>query len=107
MKSYAYDQIDSDDGTDNFDGRLLTGRAFKRIFNDILFVKLTNETETHNDFKFVSGLNIDIHEFNPTDECNKGGIYFTDEQEAWRWLYYSKETGIMRYIRRVFVPNDA
>lgn len=114
MKSYV--PIDNDDtdipnidiiNIDIFNRRLLSGSIFKRIFCDILFIKLTNETETHNGFKFESGINVDIHEFNSTDECSKGGIYFIDEQEAWRWLYYNKEIGIMRYIRRVFIPNDA
>ena len=40
--------------------------------------RITNEEECHNGFKYQTGDNIDILEFNPNDTCQPGGLYFFD-----------------------------
>ena len=86
-------------------GITLSGSEFNRIYKDTIFLKLTNETENHNGFQFMDGLNIDSVSFDPTGECKPGGIYFTKECEAWRWLNYNSK--VMIYMRIVTIPNDA
>ena len=84
---------------------VLNGIDFNRTYPSAEFYKLTNMEELHNDFQFKTGLNIDIHEFNPTGKCTKGGIYFTDKCNLGRWIEYNCK--IMFWIRKVMVPNDA
>ena len=58
----------------------MSGEKFCTFFPNLSkrLVKLTNETECHNGFQFKTGLNEDTIPFDPTGECKKGGIYFTD-----------------------------
>ena len=79
----------------------ITGEEFCTYFHNLSkkLVKLTNETECHNGFQFVTGLNEDSIPFNPTGECEPGGIYFTDTDNIAHWLKYG---GIkMKYCRTV------
>src|SRR5579872_4112143 len=83
----------------------ISGIKFNELFNDITFVKLTNQDENHNGFKFHDGLNIDKLQFNPIGTCLPGGIYFTDIKLAWNWIHYDNKN--MTYMRKVTIPNDA
>src|SRR5579872_6702491 len=83
----------------------ITGKVFNHIYSDRCFVKLTNSYENHNGFQFTDGLNVDTNIFNPSGSCRKGGIYFTDIEEAGRWIMYGGST--MRYMRQVLVPDNA
>lgn len=85
-------------------GKVLNGTEFNHIFNDIVFVKLTNEAENHNEFQFKDGLNIDTKDFRTDIICDYG-LYFTDYDNMHRWIDYGYY--IMRYIRKVTIPNDA
>lgn len=40
------------------------------------YYKITNKTECHKGMQYQDGLNTDIMRFNPTGNCNPGGIYF-------------------------------
>jgi hypothetical protein len=84
----------------------ISGEMFCTIFPNLSkrLVKLTNLWECHNGFRFKTGLNEDTIPFDPTDECKKGGIYFTDIGNIARWLEYSNE--IMKYCRTVTLPSD-
>jgi hypothetical protein len=44
---------------------MITGIQFNEQYKDYKFVKLTTETENHNNFQFKTGLNIDHVKFNP------------------------------------------
>ena len=81
--------------------------AFNNIFSGINFIKLTNETENHHNFQFQDGLNIDTNKFAPIGSCNKGGIYFIDEKEAYEWIWYNSDVGPMIHMRKVIIPSDA
>lgn len=89
------------------ENREFTGEEFKRLFPDIEFVKLTNGKENHNDYQYHDGLNIDIHEFNHDEKCSKGGFYFTTNSYAHKWISYRDSVGIMFYLRKVMIPDDA
>ena len=84
----------------------MTGEKFKRRFPKLSeqLVKLTNEKEIHNGFKFETGLNVDSIKFNPIGECLPGGIYFTDLDNLPCWLEYGIRS--MKYYRNVIIPDD-
>jgi hypothetical protein len=87
------------------EGKVLSGREFNSIFKGRMFVKLTNDKEVHNGFKYETGLNVDNVPFNPTGECKAGGIYFCELEMVGVWLKYRGMQ--MVYLRNVDVPNEA
>jgi hypothetical protein len=86
--------------------KLLTGAEFNKEYEGREFIKLTNESEIHNNYQFKTGLNIDSVSFDPTGNCRAGGLYFCLLDELSRWLHYSYEKP-MFYARVVTVPMDA
>ena len=82
-----------------------TGIEFNQKYKDVKFVKLTNETENHNNYQFKTGLNIDTVKFRPEGTCKAGGIYFIRVANIVDWLSYNDK--VMKYIRDVTVPDDA
>ena len=67
-----------------------------------MYFKITNAEENHNGFQYVDGLNILIDEFNndPNQSCCKGGFYFTDAINIFKFLDY----GV--YLREITLPTD-
>jgi hypothetical protein len=67
------------------------------------YYKIFNESDKHNGFQYVDGLNIDSIPFNddPNDSCVKGGFYFSDAEHICEFLGYGN------YIREVSLPDDA
>jgi hypothetical protein len=82
-------------------GTVLSGVDFKKTFTGP-FYKFLNNNFTHHIFKYNLGLNIDSEKFNPTGECQKGGLYFCDVDNC--YLYYM-DYG--RYLAQIFIPDDA
>ena len=62
------------------------------------FYKITNEGENHNDLQYKTGLNIDILPWNPTGDCEPGGIYFSRE-DILAFMEYGP------WIRQVTIPE--
>jgi hypothetical protein len=60
--------------------------------------KITNETETHYFMTYKDGLNVDILPFNPSGDCQSGGIYFASE-DIFAFLNYGP------WIREVTIPE--
>jgi hypothetical protein len=60
---------------------VIDGKTFNIINKNKKFVKLTNQTEIHNEYQFKDGLNIDTVKFNPQDKCKAGGFYFIEEKK--------------------------
>ena len=85
----------------------LSGKEFYELFPNLSkkLVKLTNNSECHNGFQFKTGLNKDTASFNPIDECQAGGIYFTDIDNLPRWLEYGDS--VMKYYRTLTLPPDS
>ena len=81
----------------------LTGLEFNIRFFGIEFYKLTNKFELHNNFKFKTGINIDFKFFDTVDY--KCGIYFTDVENTYKWIYYG--FNLMKNIRKVTIPYNA
>ncbi|BCS83757.1 repeat protein [Cotonvirus japonicus] len=67
-----------------------------------LYFKITNESECHNGFKYVNGLNILREEFNndPKASCVGGRLYFTKPKHICKYLDY----GV--YLREIYLPTD-
>ena len=62
------------------------------------YYKILNEEETHNVLKYHDGLNVDPLPFNPSGDCESGGIYFSRE-DILAFLYYGP------WIRKVTLPE--
>jgi hypothetical protein len=77
------------------------GETFNELNKHKKFYKILNGEENHNGFQYHDGLNIDINKFNPINECEIGGLYFSDLTNIARYLNY----GI--WIREVILPIDA
>ena len=90
---------------DSLIGTVLSGADFKKRFADKKFVKLTKRTENHNGFRFTTGLNTDTVAFNPSDECQPGGIYFCELEKIGQWVQYD-QTHCVNY-RMIEFPDDA
>lgn len=86
-------------------GRLYSGEEFNKRIKNKKLVKLTTESEMHNNFQFNTGINIDPISFNPTDECLPGGFYFCDHDKFSMYLEYGNKRCIN--MRNVTIPNDA
>jgi len=63
------------------------------------FYKILNEEETHRSLKYHDGLNEDPFPFNPSGDCEPGGIYFARE-DILGFLGYGAF-----WIRRVTIPE--
>jgi len=64
------------------------------------YYKILNKKECHHELQYKFGLNNDILEFNPSGDCEPGGIYFSRED-----ILYFLEYGY--WIRKVTLPEDA
>jgi hypothetical protein len=64
------------------------------------FYKITNITECHIGLQYHTGLNVDILPFNPSGDCEPGGIYFSSK-DILAFLDYGP------WIREVIIPEDA
>jgi hypothetical protein len=64
------------------------------------FYKITNITECHSGLQYHTGLNVDILPFNPSGDCEPGGIYFSSK-DILAFLDYGP------WIREVIIPEDA
>lgn len=93
--------------TNNFVGMTMTGKEFNKLFHNVKFVKLTNPTETHNGFRFKSGLNVDTIPFDDKCECCPGGFYFTNEQKKEMWIKTGAGQETNKFERPVTIPDDA
>ena len=65
-----------------------------------VYLKFTVSDETHNGFKFKTGLNTDTNPFDPDPkhECGPYGLYFTDVMNWDKWI-----DG--QYVREVTLPK--
>ena len=62
------------------------------------YYKILNEKETHHGLKYHDGLNVDPLPFNPSGDCESGGIYFSRE-DILAFLYYGP------WIRQITLPE--
>ena len=64
------------------------------------YYKITNQDEIHHGLHYKTGLNVDVLPFNPSGDCQNGGIYFSRE-DILAFLHYGP------WIRKVTIPKDA
>ena len=84
---------------------VLSGKRFNDLYTGKKLIKLTNESENHNNYQFQTGLNVDSIPFYPQAECQPGGIYFCSIEKMSMWLDYGYKP--MIYARLVTIPDDA
>lgn len=85
--------------------QIYTGKEFNQKYKDKVLVKLTNEKECHNGFKFETGFNKDMMPFTSYGNCLPGGIYFCEFDDIHRWINYNNK--FMVNLRVVTIPNSA
>ena len=85
--------------------QVFNGKQFNHKYQGQTFIKLTKQSEIHNRYQFQTGLNIDPIPFNPSGQCQPGGIYFCQINQLSLWLDYSDSR--MFYVRSVTIPDDA
>lgn len=68
------------------------------------FYKLTNKEENHHGFQYVTGLNVDNIPFNPTRECQPGGLYFFAKDQL---IYFNMYANSAYYIREITLLDDS
>ena len=83
---------------------MISGVEFNGRNEGVRFVKLTNESCCHNGFKFEWGLNVDTLEFNESEECGPGGLYFCKYEDVGKWISYKGQPEI-KYMWDVTIPD--
>lgn len=84
---------------------VISGEKFNKLYptySENLY-KLTNEEEVHLGFEYKTGLNEDIHQFDPNG--SKGGLHCCLFESICEWIEYMDMR--MHYYRKVTVPDDA
>ena len=84
---------------------MISGKGFNELYKGISFVKLTNEESVHNKFAYKEGLNEDVLEFDPINDCVPGGLYFCKYEDFGRWINYRDE--LIMYTWDVKIPGTA
>jgi hypothetical protein len=84
---------------------VLNGREFNAKYGHHKFYKMLPRSMVSgiNDFKYQEGLNVDTNKFNPSGECEGGGIYFTDEENIDFYARY----GYGELVADVEIPGDS
>ena len=85
---------------------VLTGKDFKIKFNseNKFFVRYMNDSMRHYKFTYKEGLNEDTIPFNPSGDCESGGLYFTTVDYVHN---FKSCTHPNHHIRLVEIPDDA
>ena len=83
---------------------MISGAEFNQFNKGTGFVKLTNKDCIHNGLEFKEGLNEDILEFDSSEECVPGGLYFCKYKKFGDWIQYRAN---IEYIWDVDIPDDA
>ena len=87
-------------------GHSYKGKNFNKMVNKLLY-RITYKSEIHNRFEYKSGLNIDTEHFNPSGECQPGGLYFFDGSQVVNYKKYLSLREDGYWIRQVEIPDDA
>lgn len=84
----------------------MNGKDFK-INYGTKFFKFLNNTNTHNNFKYKIGLNVDVVPFNPNGNCETGGLYFTDINNIFYFYDYGNKIACIKILddSRVYIEN--
>ena len=63
--------------------------------------KIFNSNDSHNHYFYKDGLNVLHSTFNPNPKCGYGGLYFAQEGNILRFLWWGT------YYRQVYLHNDS
>lgn len=72
-------------------------------FNQV-FYKIVNKNMSNRGFQYKIGLNKLLENFNPSDECDRGGLYFSDLDHIFLWTYLYEDDC---WICEVRIPSYA
>ena len=80
----------------------IIGSNFNKIYKNTKFYRFMNDNLTHYGFTYKIGLNKDVYPFNPSGECEIGGLYFCDESTC--YLFCTHYGNKVAFIE---IPDDA
>lgn len=81
--------------------KIYLGKNFNELYKNKIFFKILSHNLTHHNFTYKLGLNEDTLYFNPSGECEDGGLYFADKEHIIQYLQYGSK------YARVIIPDDA
>ena len=67
---------------------------------DKIYYKFVKESMSHHDFIYKDGFNLDKHDFDPSIQCSKGGLYFSDIENLHNFYHFGSR------LYRVIIPRD-
>src|SRR3990167_3573208 len=86
---------------------LMSGKEFKDKYGSE-FYKFLSVDNIHHGFKYQIGLNIDNVEFDPTGECKRGGLYFTNIINIFKLYEYGNKISRIEILddSQVYIETD-
>ncbi len=66
-----------------------------------MFLKVLNKDLKHHGFQYKEGLNVDTVPFNPSGDCESGGLYYATTEHIFKFLSFGY------FIADVTIPQDA
>lgn len=80
----------------------ISGKEFNSKFGGSeTFHKFLHEDLTHHGMTYKVGLNEDVLPFNPSGDCESGGLYFTGRSQIHKFIDYGPK------FATVLIPDDA
>ena len=85
----------------------ITGKLFNKLNGKKKLFKILNNNLCHYGFKYKEGYNIDTVMFNPSYECQPGGLYFCEERFLFDFINYGTKIATVEILddARVYVEN--
>ena len=85
----------------------MSGKEFKDKYGSE-FYKFLSVDNIHHGFKYQIGLNIDNVEFDPTGECKRGGLYFTNIINIFKFYEYGNKISRIEILddSQVYIETD-
>jgi hypothetical protein len=74
---------------------ITTGLELKKKLGTPTFFKFLREDLTHHNFEYKLGENIDFIPFNPSGECENGGLYFTTLDHIFEFMNFGDQIGVI------------
>ena len=85
----------------------IDGKLFNELNGGKKLYKILNHNLRHYDFQYREGLNKDTIMFNPSYECQRGGLYFCEEKFIIDYINYGIKIATVEILddARVYVEN--
>jgi len=82
------------------ENQLLSGIKFKEQYGTEFYKILKNDL-CHQNFQYVEGENTYTIKFNPTSSCSPGGLYFTNLENIYNYVFWGEK------VCKVIIDDDS